>query len=445
MFGNRLALGFLAGSLVLAAPLHVRQSAFVAGSDGLPSGWTQWSARAETAPRAFVDPSQYRTQPGSLAISGNGNASEHGGWHYQVPGIEPEKSYRFAGYYKSAGVRTENWQIEARLDWRRSDGKRAAEPESVSRAVREGTWTKVSLETQAPADASAVVIELYLSNAPLATVWWDDISLEQIPDKQPRNVTVASVNYIPVNAHSSEESVRQFLNVADQAVGKKADIILLSEAITQFGTGKTYFEASEPVPGPTTAKLGTLALSKDSYVVAGIIEREGTTIYNTAVLIDRAGKLAGKYRKVHLPRGEVEGGLTPGNDYPVFKTDFGTVGLMVCYDVFFADPARALTIKGSEIILMPIEGGVEPLGKARAIENRVFLAAAGSNNYPTYILDPDGEILAEAKDRGSAAIATIDLNKRYIHPHRGDMRQRYTKELRLDIPVGDPGFAEFDR
>src|SRR5277367_379481 len=118
MFGNRLALGFLAGSLVLAAPLHVRQSAFVAGSDGLPSGWTQWSARAETAPRAFVDPSQYRTQPGSLAISGNGNASEHGGWHYQVPGIEPEKSYRFAGYYKSAGVRTENWQIEARLDWR---------------------------------------------------------------------------------------------------------------------------------------------------------------------------------------------------------------------------------------------------------------------------------------------------------------------------------------
>jgi predicted amidohydrolase len=61
---------------------------------------------------------------------------------------------------------------------------------------------------------------------------------------------------------------------------------------------------------------------------------------------------------------------------------------MVCYDVFFTDPARALTLKGSELVLMPIEGGVEPLGRARVIENRVFLAASGLTNYPTYILDP---------------------------------------------------------
>src|SRR5579862_1189336 len=122
-----LSLGLLACSLTLAAPLKVQQSAFTAGPDGLPSGWTQWSARADTAPRTFVDPSQYRTRPGSLAISGNGNASEHGGWHYQVSGIEPGKSYRFVAYYRSAGVRAENWQIEARLDWRKSDGKRAAE------------------------------------------------------------------------------------------------------------------------------------------------------------------------------------------------------------------------------------------------------------------------------------------------------------------------------
>jgi predicted amidohydrolase len=118
---------------------------------------------------------------------------------------------------------------------------------------------------------------------------------------------------------------------------------------------------------------------------------------------------------------------------------------MVCYDVFFADPARALNLKGAELLLMPIEGGVEPLGKARAIENRVFLAASGSTNYPTYILDPDGEVLAQARDRGTAAIATIDLEKRYVHFHRGDMRQRYVKELRLDIPAGEPGFAEFGK
>jgi predicted amidohydrolase len=431
--------------LALAEPIHVSQSAFVAGSNGEPAGWTTWSARPETMPRTFVDPAQYRSRPGSLAISGNGNASEHGGWHYRVHGIEPGKPYRFVAYYRSAGVTAENWQITARLDWRKPNGDRAAEPEYVYRAVREGAWTKISLETQAPSEASAVIMQLYLSNAPLGTVWWDDISFEEIPPPAARKVIVASVNYIPVNAHSSEESVQQFLHVADQAVGPKADVILLPEAVTQFRTGKTYSEAAQPIPGPATTELGKLARSKSSYVVAGMIEREGSTVYNTAVLIDRRGKLAGKYRKVHLPRQEVEGGITPGNDYPVFRTDFGTVGLMICYDVFFADPARALMLKGSELLLMPIEGGVEPLGRARAIENRVFLAAAGSTNYPTYILDPDGEVLAEARDRGKAAIATIDLNKRYIHPHRGDMRERYVKELRLDIPPGEPGFATFDR
>lgn len=442
---RRLLMFLMTCGVVAAAPMRVSQSAFVAGPDGAPTGWTTWSARAETMPHTYVDPARGRSRLGSLAISGSGNAAEHGGWHYQVSGIEPGKSYKFVAYYRSTGVTAENWQIEAKLDWRKADGRRPAEPEDVYRAVREGAWTKVSLETQAPPESSAAVIQLYLSNAPAGIVWWDDISFEQVAPPPARKVTVASLNYIPVNAHSGEESVRQFLRVADQAVGPKTDVILLPEAVTQFGTGKSYFEAAQPIPGPATLELGKLAKAKNSYVVAGVIEREGATVYNSAVLIDRLGALVGKYRKVHLPRGEVEGGMTPGNDYPVFQTDFGTVGLMICYDVFFADPARALTLKGSELLLMPIEGGVEPLGRARAIENRVFLAAAGSTNYPTYILDPDGEVLAQARDRGQAAIATIDLNERYIHPHRGDMRQRYVKELRLDIPPGDPGFAVFDR
>jgi hypothetical protein len=132
----------------------------------------------------------------------------------------------------------------------------------VYRSVREGAWTRVSLETQAPAETSTVALRLYLSNAPLGVVWWDDISLEQIPALPSRKVTVASVNYIPVGAHSREESMRQFLKVADQAVAAAADVILLPEAITQFQTGKTYFEPAEPVPGPATMQLGKLAQTK---------------------------------------------------------------------------------------------------------------------------------------------------------------------------------------
>jgi len=223
----------------------------------------------------------------------------------------------------------------------------------------------------------------------------------------------------------------------------KTDVILLPEGITVVGTGKTYAEVAETIPGPTTARLGDLARSRSSYVAAGIYEREGTAIYNTAVLIDRAGNVEGKYRKVYLPREEVEAGLTPGGDYPVFRTDFGAVGLMICYDVFFADPARALATRGAEIILMPIWGGDETLAKARAIENKVFLVASGYD-HPTYIMDPDGEMLSMARNRGAAAIATVDLNKRYLDQWLGDMHGRRMKELRLDVKPPLPGFVNGD-
>jgi predicted amidohydrolase len=156
-------------------------------------------------------------------------------------------------------------------------------------------------------------------------------------------------------------------------------------------------------------------------------------VYNTAVLMDRNGKLAGKYRKVYLPREEMEQ-LAPGNDYPVFKTDFGTIGIMICYDVFFSDPARGLATRGAEIVLMPIWGGPEALAKARAIENQVYLVSSGYD-HPTYIMNPEGETLAAAPAPGTVAVATIDLNKslRKLNSNEGDMRNRRPRELRTDV------------
>ena len=218
----------------------------------------------------------------------------------------------------------------------------------------------------------------------------------------------------------------------DHAVTGKVDVILLPEGITVIGTGKSYVDVSETVPGPTTATLGEVARRHSSYVAAGIYEREGEIVYNTAILLDRRGDLVGKYRKVYLPSGEIEGGLTPGNDYPVFKTDFGTVGLMICYDVFFSDPAHALARQGAEMILLPIWGGDETLAKARAIENKVYLVTSGYD-HPTYIMDPEGKRIASAPHHGDAAIATVDLNKRYWDVQLGDMRARRVKEERVDV------------
>lgn len=382
--------------------------------------WTTWSARPETAPRTYVE-------NGTLVINGNSNLAEHGGWERQVDGVEAGKWYRFSARYRAEAVPAESWQVVARLDWRSGRG-RIAEPDYVYQSKREGEWTRVSLDAQAPAKASAVVLQLYLSNAPQGTVRWDAVSFEPIADPGPRKVTITSVNLRPSNA---KDNVAEFLAAAEANAPANTDVVLLPEGITVVGNGKKYADVAESVPGPTTARLGEFARKRHTYVAAGIYEREGAAIYNTAVLIDRDGKLAGKYRKVYLPREEVEGGLTPGSDYPVFRTDFGTVGLMICYDVFYADPARALALKGAEMILMPIWGGDETLAKARAIENKVFLVAAGYD-HPTYVMDPQGERLSEAP-RGKAAVATIDLNRRYRDQYLGDMRGRRPKELRVDV------------
>jgi predicted amidohydrolase len=411
--------------------LPFRQSGF--GAD--LAGWTPWSDRAETAPRTWVDTKVSRGEPGSLAVSGNGNAGAFGGWQRTFAGIEPAAWYRFTVYYRSKGVKSENWQILPRLDWQQGNGRRAGEVDIAYRSVSEHEWTKVSLETQAPDAAANVVVQLFLAHSPNGTVWWDEIGFERIPTPGPRTVTIASVNDRPSQMRSSEESVAHFVTTIDRVVPAHVDLILLPEGITVVGTQKRYSEVAETIPGPTTERLGRVARAHKAYIVAGIYERDGSLTFNTAVLLDRSGKVAGKYRKVHLPREEMEQ-LTPGDEYPVFQTDFGTIGIMTCYDVFFADPARGLAARGAEIVLLPIWGGDETLAKARAIENQVYLVASGYD-HPTYIMSPAGERIALASQRGTAAVATIDLNKnlRQRTTNLGDMRNRIPKEMRVDVPA----------
>jgi len=420
--------------LPLYGEVLFRQSAFEAA----PADWSAWSHRPETMPRAFVDTQVSRGGRGSLAINGLSNVAAYGGWRKHVKGLQGGEWVRLKAFYKAESVAAENWQVVARLDWQNAAGKRAGEPAYVPWTQRQGDWNELQSETQAPPGTASVHVELYLANAPQGTVWWDDISLERIPPPAARKVNVATVNLRPRNSSGREESVSQFIATIAKTVPANADVILLPEGISIVGTTKSILDVAESIPGPTTQALSAVAKARKAYIVAGIYEKEGHVMYNTAVLIDRNGDIAGKYRKVYLPREEVEKGLTPGTHYPVFQTDFGKVGLMICYDVFFAEPARALANQGADMILMPIWGGDETLAKARAIENGVFLITSGYD-HPTYIMDPTGERLAQARESGSTATATVDLAKQYNWQWLGEMRTRRLKELRVDVAVPTPG------
>ncbi|HVO11830.1 MAG TPA: carbon-nitrogen hydrolase family protein [Vicinamibacteria bacterium] len=420
-------------SSLLAAALPFAQSGF----SGTDTAWHAVAARPEIAPRAFVADAPSRGAPGALALAGDGNPAASGGWERRLDGVEAGRWYRLRACYRAEQIAHESWQVLARLDWLDAKGARAGQPDYAWQVEDDAGWRRLTLEAPAPQGAQAVAVQLQLRDAGKGVVYWDDVRVEEVPAPAPRRVTVAAVNLRPRGTASAADSVRSWIATAADDVPPGADVILLSEGIPMVGTGKPYVEVSEAVPGPTTTALGGLARQKHAWVVAGLYEREGAIVYNTAVLIDREGRLAGRYRKVYLPREEVEGGLTAGSAYPVFRTDFGTVGLMVCWDTNFADPARALALAGAEVLLVPIAGGNETLVHARAIENRVFVATSGYD-IATEIVDPDGKTLARAVTDGTVAVATIDLARRYTDPWLGDMRARLRKELRTEVPATQP-------
>jgi predicted amidohydrolase len=121
-----------------------------------------------------------------------------------------------------------------------------------------------------------------------------------------------------------------------------------------------------------------------------------------------------------MPQTEIEGGLSPGSEYPVFRTDFGIIGIQICYDNFFPEVSRSLALKGAEIIFLPIWGDTrgdfyewDIVARARAIDNAVYLVASMYDGPDkSLIIDPDGKILPDDDGFKGLKTASIDLSKR---------------------------------
>jgi predicted amidohydrolase len=363
-----------------------------------------------------------------LRQQGRGNPAVDGHWARKVA-VKAGLYYQFQAEYLAKNVTTPARSVLARVEWLDENGKRVLTPEyplTSPHVMRDG-WTIVTGTYQTPAKASQAQLELHLRWAPDGDVRWRAAELKESSPPVSRIVKLATVNHRPRGTKSPQQNLEQFARQVDEAGRRQADILCLPEGITVVGNGRSYAEVAEPIPGPSTQSLGELARKHRMYLVAGLYERAGTAIYNTSVLVGRDGTLAGKYRKVCLPREEIDGGITPGREYPVFDTDFGRVGMMICWDVHFPEVARELAARGAEVILMPIWGGNETLARARAIENQVYLVASGYD-FKTAIYDKSGQPLAESTEDPSVLVTEVDLNARLLWPWLGDWRARIWRE-----------------
>jgi predicted amidohydrolase len=411
-----------------ASGLRIELRDFAAAGEAA-SGWSIWAQRDEIRPRCYVDPTHFRSAPDALAISGNGNPLEYGGWAHTIGNIKPGQYYELAAYFSTWSVPDESRQVLARLDWLDASGRRVGQPDYAYETSPDGPWTRVALKVPAPASAAGVRLELTLGWAPQGTVWWDDISFAETPAPPERWVRIGTVSLHPRN---NPDNLGAYIRALDEVAKERPDIVCLGEEILNEGNSKSYISTAEPIPGPSTRRLGESARRHGMYLVAGLIERDGRGAYNTSVLIDRRGNVAGKYRKVYLPREEIEGGLTPGSTCPVFETDFGRIGIMVCWDAEYTDAARALAEQGAEMVLVPAAGGYLTLLKARALENHLYVISSGFD-VESSIIDPTGTVLFATLDSGVHKVIRVNLAERFTDPWLGDMRARFHKEIRTDL------------
>ncbi len=390
--------------------------------------WQFNAPRPEIAPDHWVDSEVLFEGKPTLALSGDGKAYTNGNWSLDVD-VTTGRIYEFQTFFRPLKVDMPNRTILARVEWRGLDGKRIAQPEYPA-TLREKTGDGLNVIRQrykVPEEATTARLEMIYRWDADGTVHFSEATFNEVQEIPTRMVNLATVHYRPRNSGSSLENLDHFSRLITMAAQNSADIVCLPEAITLAGTGKTYIEVSEPVPGPSTEYLGRLARQFRMYIVAGLLERDGPAVYNTAVLIDREGKLAGRYRKVALPREEIEGGVTPGDSYPVFDTDFGRIGMMICWDLEFPEVARQLAMQGAEVIFMPIWGGNLTLASARSIENQIWLVSS-SYNMKTGVFDLEGNLVAEANEQEPVTTIQVDLNQHQYWSWLGDLKNRIPRE-----------------
>jgi predicted amidohydrolase len=435
---------------------------------GLPTGWTTKAPRQEIAPLFELDSSVSHSGNSSARTTATGSPGTLGYWVTTVKGIQEgsserdyrpsaltvrgadflsDRSYRIRCFFKSQGIQSPERSVWVKVTWLDDRGEEVF-TEFLSQLAKEGAWWRAEQVSRAPRPARSLRVELALQWTSTGVVWWDDVSVEEVTTPAPRRIRVATVSYQPAG-RSTPEANRRFYADKVSAAGKLGvDLLCLGEGVTIVSTGETYAAVAETVPGPTSQALGEAARTARLYVVAGLYEREGPLIYNTALLIDRKGEVAGKYRKTHLPQTEVDGGLTPGDSYPVFNTDFGKVGIEICYDNFFPEVARSLALNGAEIILLPIWGDLRAqeyawdiIARARAIDNAVYLIASIYSNRRSLIISPDGHILADTGREDGLVTAEINLDshtfERWLSVGSyGEWRNLFLRERRPETYLG---------
>ena len=247
-----------------------------------------------------------------------------------------------------------------------------------------------------------------------------------------------------------EANLKRTLALAEKAANQGAQIICTPELFRSqyFCQSEDHkcFQLAEPIPGPSTKAFQKLAKQKKVVIIASIFEKRAAGVYhNTAATIDADGSLQGIYRKMHIPDDPLfyeKFYFTPGDlGFRAWKTRYGTIGVLICWDQWYPEGARLTALQGAEILFYPTAIGWHPKEKAEygelqhdaweviqrshAVANGCYVAVAnrvglerpvGGDGLEfwgqSFVAGTSGQILAKASaDQEEVLITPIDLGK----------------------------------
>jgi predicted amidohydrolase len=230
---------------------------------------------------------------------------------------------------------------------------------------------------------------------------------------------------------NKKENLRKIEEFTIKAKEQAADLVIFPElSLTGYVVRDQIYELAETIPGPSTKRIEDVAKKTGMHIIFGmpeLSEKTKATIFNTAVFVGPKGVI-GKYRKMYLPTHSVfeeKRYFRPGYQIAAFDTELGSIGLCICYDLFFPEVCRLTRLKGAKLIVAISASPAvrrsyfEILTAARALENTTFLAYVNLVGVEdglqfwggSRLVSPTGDVLAKAKnDEEDFVICEVDYS-----------------------------------
>lgn len=243
-----------------------------------------------------------------------------------------------------------------------------------------------------------------------------------------RKVKIGIIQVNHVIEESREKKYLHLLELAENCFCEGAELVFFPEAYQHTGDRDIIYRKEDLVADALAwrERCAELARKYHAYIVPWEYELSGDTVYNSSYILDREGKEVGRYRKCQITYSETERGIGRGDSFPVFDLDFGKVGIMICFDNYFPESARALGVQGAELVLYPLYGDTlipqwEMKMRARAMDNSMYIAScqidmfalAGGVAY-SGLIAPDGSVIEKLDKAPSYSVVEIEMGKQVI-------------------------------